>query len=261
MGRTAIEWTDVTDNIIVAARGGWWCRKKSPACRRCYAERLNQSAFFGGNGLKYTGKPPKLELRRDILESWARARIPRKRFVASMTDVFGEWVPDGWCMEFLDAMAAAPQQTFLLLTKRADVMRYQFQMWLFLTNRQRVPSNIWPGATVERQIEAEERLPALCAIPSDVHWISAEPLIGPLDLDRWELDWVVTGGESGPGSEASRADDFRHLRDQCVRRGIRFFFKQWGDHDCRGRRVGKKRAGRRLDGRLWNQWPEITATE
>src|SRR5688572_19248247 len=120
--QTNIEWTDVTDNIIIVEGGGWWCRKISPGCFNCYAARLNLSTYFGGNKLPYTGEPPKLILRRDILKSWARQRKAKKHFVASMTDVFGEWVPVEWQFEFLDAMAAAPNQTFQILTKRADIM-------------------------------------------------------------------------------------------------------------------------------------------
>src|SRR5262245_32417058 len=93
MGKTGIEWTDVTDNIIRAENGGWWCRKISPGCENCYAEQINLNPFFGGNKRPYRGAPPTLELREDIIESWARQKKSKKHFVASMTDIFGEWMP------------------------------------------------------------------------------------------------------------------------------------------------------------------------
>ncbi|HEY3054377.1 MAG TPA: DUF5131 family protein, partial [Thermoanaerobaculia bacterium] len=120
---TAIEWTDVTDNIIVVKGGGWWCHKISPGCAHCYAARLNQNDFYGGNHLTYGGAPPELVLRDDVLNRWPRQTKPRKHFVSSMTDVAGEWVPRRWIFRYLDAMHASPRQTFQLLTKRGNVLR------------------------------------------------------------------------------------------------------------------------------------------
>src|SRR5688572_23036958 len=127
MGDSAIQWTDVTDNIIVAVnevgeRHGWWCRKISPGCAHCYSETINQSDYFHGNHLKYEGEPPVLKLREDIIDSWVRQTKPKKHFVMSMSDVFGEWVPQSWIFRMLDGMRAAWKQTFQVLTKRADVM-------------------------------------------------------------------------------------------------------------------------------------------
>lgn len=112
MGDTKIEWTDKVDNIIVAEGGGWWCRHASPGCDNCYAEARNKNSFFGGNGLAYRGAPPALKLRQEIIDGWRGQRKPKKHFVASMTDVFGDWVPRWMIFQFLDGMAAAPQQTF-----------------------------------------------------------------------------------------------------------------------------------------------------
>src|SRR5262245_55416460 len=118
MGETNIEWTDVTDNIIVAEGGGWWCRRISPGCDHCYAEEINQNPFFGGNKLPYRGASPALKLREEIIGGWARQKKSKKHFVASMTDIFGEWVPREMVFKFLDGMLRAPRQTFQLLTKR-----------------------------------------------------------------------------------------------------------------------------------------------
>src|SRR5262245_62535311 len=119
---TSIEWTDITDNIIVVEGGGWWCRRISPGCDHCYAEALNQNTFFGGNKLPYRGTAPSLKLRTEIIDGWARLRKPKKHFVSSMTDIFGEWVSREMIFAFLDGMRAAPLQTFQLLTKRPAVM-------------------------------------------------------------------------------------------------------------------------------------------
>lgn len=120
---TSIEWTDVTDNIITAQGGGWWCRKISPGCLHCYAARINNSSYYGGNKKAYTGDAPPLLLRREFFDRWKRQKKAKRHFVASMTDVFGEWVPVEWALEMLDAMAAAPLQTFQVLTKRPGVAR------------------------------------------------------------------------------------------------------------------------------------------
>src|SRR4051812_21118329 len=105
---TAIQWTDETDNIIVAQDGGWWCRKISVGCTNCYAAKLNQSSYFHGNKLPYSGEAPPLKLRTELIESWARQRKAKKHFVASMTDVFGEWVPREWQYTMLDGARNAP---------------------------------------------------------------------------------------------------------------------------------------------------------
>ena len=110
MGLSNIQWTDVTDNIIVAvdesgAQRGWWCQKISPGCAHCYAEDINDSDYFHGNHLPYSGSPPMLKLREDIIDGWARQRKTKKHFVMSMSDVFGAWVPRSWIFRFLDAEA------------------------------------------------------------------------------------------------------------------------------------------------------------
>ncbi len=264
---TAIQWTDVTDNIIVAEGGGWWCRKISPGCANCYAEKLNDSTYFGGNHLKYCGTPPQLKLRREILEGWERMRKPKKHFVASMTDIFGEWVPREWIFEYLDAMAAAPLQTFQLLTKRADVMREMVTEWLRKREFRKVPRHIWLGVSVENQKCADERIPQLLAIPAWVRFLSVEPLLGAIDLTKIDLDekcpecneaitgdvfsssahcsccvegdepicwdelhWVIVGGESGKKDDVRpcNTDWIRSILTQCQAAAVPCFVKQLG---------------------------------
>ncbi len=257
MKNSPIEWTEDTDNIIVVEGGGWWCRMISPGCANCYAARLNRNTFYGGNHLPYSGQPPKLLLRRDIIDGWQRQTRPRKHFVASMTDVFGEWVEREWIFYFLDGMLAAPLQTFQVLTKRPAVAARETAAWLEARGRFDLPPNIWIGTSVEDQQRADERIPFLLMIPASVRFLSCEPLLGPVDLCRIRLNsgccinvletnhigrsgavvewpaisWVIVGGESGPKARPMHPDWPRSLRDQCAiaNTPVPFFFKQWGE--------------------------------
>ena len=312
-----IEWTDQTDNIIVVKGGGHWCRKKSDGCANCYAEQLNNNSFFGGNHLPYKGQPPVLELRRDIIEKWARQRKPKKHFVASMTDVFGEWVKRAWQFEFLDGMLAAPLQTFQVLSKRANVLLKTVRLWMAARGITRPPANIWLGFTAENQKEFDRRWQDMkpLAVMGWTIFVSCEPLLGPIILPEDFLELgnraqVIVGGESGKNARPMHPDWTRQLRSQCVAAGVPFFFKQWGEWapikpalkdswekagrppvnnfikadkwgvlmpdgrfflggkgmqmrdllhpECQQHmlyRVGKKVAGRLLDGRAWDEFP------
>jgi protein gp37 len=227
---TSIEWTDVTDNIIVVEGGGWWCRRISPGCDNCYAEALNQNAFFGGNKLPYRGVPPSLKLRKDIVEGWARQRKPKKHFVSSMTDIFGEWVPREMIFAFLDGMRVAPLQTFQLLTKRPAVMVNEIHAWLKERNIDGLPGNIWLGATAEDQQRAHERIPELQKMPAEVHFLSCEPLLGEIDLGFAldHIDWVIVGGESGPLARETNLDWIDSVVTQCRAADVPCFVKQLG---------------------------------
>lgn len=265
---TNIEWTDVTDNVIVAvdAKGkqrGWWCRKISPGCAICYAETINDSDYFKGNHLKYAGSPPTLKLREDIIDKWARQKKRRKHFVMSMSDVFGDWVPRSWIFRILDGMCAAPRQIFQVLTKRADIMRREVFAWLEARGLNKVPSNIWLGVTVENQEYANLRIPDLLAIPA-IRFLSCEPLIGPVSIPEvcrkmagpcwcgvhvsaigefgaeapkrvpWPIHQVIIGGESDRRRRVKvrpmHPEWALSLLDQAERGGAARFFKQWGDY-------------------------------
>jgi len=297
MAESNIEWTDVTDNIIVALIGGWWCRKFNKLCKYCYAAALNMNTFFGGNQLPYTGQPPQLKLRREIIASWARQRKPRKHFVASMTDVFGAWVERAWQFEFLDGMLAAPLQTFQVLTKRTKVMLKAVKFWMAARDIETPPQNIWLGFSAGDQKTFDEAWASMKELAAR-GWIvfaSLEPLLGPIILPDDFLAYgarvqVITGGETGKGARPAHPDWFRALRYQCNSRGVPFFFKQWGswspeeghaehallsldgrqlyrldkkvtpwEHDDDSAvwvyRVGKRKAGRVLDGRTWSEFP------
>lgn len=288
MGKTTIEWTDVTDNIIVAGGGGWWCRRISPGCDHCYAEALNQNSFFGGNKKPYRGAPPVLKLRQDIIDGWAKQRKPKLHFVSSMTDIFGEWVPQWMISQFLNGMVAAPKQTFQLLTKRPEVMLQEVCLWL----DDQAPSNIRLGCTVENQEWANKRRQSMQELAEIgfTTFVSYEPALGPVDWTGWEfVDQIISGGESGKDKDIrpSHPDWHRATRDWCQANGRAYFFKQWGEwanweiaslpkldrnkfksHLFSKRpyedeeaivlhRVGKKNAGRLLDGREWNEIPGL----
>lgn len=273
---TAIEWTDVTDNPIVVEEGGWWCRKVDKQCLNCYAERLNS---FRGNGLAFNGEPPKLVLKEDLLAGWKKQRKRQRHFVGSMTDVFGEWVPREWQLQLFDAMAAAPAQTFQLLTKRPEVALTAAQSWLALRGGKYLPENIWVGCSVGDQITANRRRQFMAAMPAVITFASYEPALGPIDFSRWEfLNWLICGGESGPEARPSSLAWFRQARDWCQKQVIPFFFKQHGnwlateqgsvptlptgtrihlfDNPYLSVRIGKQAAGRLLDGRTWDEFPK-----
>lgn len=290
---SSIEWTDATDNIIVVVneqqeRHGWWCRKISPGCAHCYAETVNDNDYFKGNHLPYSGQPPVLKLREDIIAKWQRATKPRKRFVMSMSDMFGEWVPRAWIFTTLDGMAAAPAQTFQVLTKRADVMRREVLTWLAARGLTTVPRNIWLGVSVEDKKHGLPRIGLVRDLPAII-FLSVEPLLEDLGtVDLSGIAWVICGGESGKKARPMHPDWPRSLRDQCTTAGVPFFFKQWGEwvdgeqsashaphdrdhetihnwHNADGAveafslRVGKKKAGRLLDGQTWSEFPAEVA--
>lgn len=294
MSKSKIEWTDETDNVIVVEGddgqpNGWYCEKVSEGCQHCYAERLNHTPFYGGNGLAYSKRkegPPKLLLRRDILESWTRATKPKRRFVNSMTDTFGEFVPEWWVDDILQAARDASTQTFQFLTKRPGRMKGMVSRWLKRRGLKWLPENIQLGVSVENQEWANHRLPALIKTPAVVKFVSLEPLLGPVDISIWlhtgwtkppfddVVNWVIVGGESGPNARPMHPDWVRSIRDQCKAAEVPLFFKQWGEwspafqdagewyghpqlhiDDYWFSKVGKKRAGRLLDGREWNEFP------
>lgn len=229
--RSAIEWTDATWNPVVG------CTKVSPGCAHCYAERLVRrfvAAF--PRGFRVT-------LRADALPLPLRWRRPRMVFVNSMSDLFHPEVPDTYIAEVFGVMAACPQHTFQVLTKRADRLER-------LAQRLPWPENIWAGVSVESNWYLS-RVDALRRVPAAVRFVSAEPLLGSLaSLELEGIDWVIAGGESQPQARPALLDWFRDLRDCCGRSGVPFFLKQLGGHpDKRGETKAV------LDGRLWRQMP------
>ncbi len=333
---TGIEWTDETWSPTVG------CSRVSPGCDGCYAEReaRRQARNPDYDGVldderRWSGRVNCLP---DRLEKPLHWRKPRRVFVDSMSDLFHPDVPDDFIGEVFGVMAACPQHTFQVLTKRPQRM----STWVLdraarLVSRtlprnpvarvrdgavevlpQPLPPdaflpNVWLGVSAETQRYADLRIPHLLATPAAVRFVSAEPLLGPVDLARLEkplcdvrdalrgsfrdgddrlyergqhqrLHWVIVGGETGPNARPMHPQWARAVRDQCTAEGVPFFFKQWGnwtpDATAFGgsryvylapdgspsdksppesqvtQRVGKKRAGRLLDGRTWDEYPE-----
>lgn len=302
-----IAWTEETWNPI---RG---CSKVSTGCANCYAETM--AARFCGEGMPYAGLVTPggqwngtVRLVRGHLEDPLRWRRPRRVFVNSMSDLFHEHLSFEEIASIFGVMAAAPQHTFQVLTKRPARMREWFEWvsqpgdrpvsrcWdagvghlgrLDVRNFEAWPlPNVWLGVTVEDQAAADHRIPDLLQVPAAVRFVSCEPLLGPMEIAfamPWRItgaclnrsiDWVICGGESGPWARPMHPDWARGLRDQCSAAGTPFLFKQWGEwilhpscqsfHGCDLRyfkdigtfdRVGKRAAGRLLDGQLHNAYP------
>lgn len=255
-GTSSIEWTDATWNPV---RG---CSRVSRGCEHCYAERqaMRQSgtdrAYEGlvkmtSQGPKWTGE---IRIVYNTLDAPLRWRRPRRVFVNSMSDLFYERISTVDIASILGIAAACPQHTFQVLTKRPQRMlsvlstaefHDAYETTIAMYTHSDVPwppPNVWLGVSVEDQRTAEERIPLLLDTPARVRWISAEPLLGPLDVIRYlqigtrgddgvvrpDLGWVVAGGESGPGARAAHPHWFRALRKQCKAARAAFFFKQWG---------------------------------
>jgi protein gp37 len=234
---TTIEWTDATWNPVTG------CTKISAGCDHCYAERFSER-FRGTLGHPFeTGFD--LTLRPERLEQPLRWRTPRMIFVNSMSDLFHKEVPREFVARVFDTMERARWHTFQILTKRSSLMRD------FLRKRygaQRGPSHMWFGVSVEDGTKGS-RIRHLQAAPAGVRFLSVEPLIGPMgQIDLRGIDWVIVGGESGPGARPMHPDWVRELREQCIAQGVAFFFKQWGG-------FRPKSGGRELDGREWNEFP------
>jgi protein gp37 len=250
-----IEWTNLTQNPIKRADGGNYCELISPGCANCYASLLNSKGTrFGGNGQTFGGsnqERPEMTLNVEMLESWARMRKERKIFVGSMTDVFGEWVPDHMVFSLLDAMAVAPRQTFQLLTKRPHRAYLAAAGWMYDVGLDRFPGNIWLGASVEDQKRLDERLIWLLKTPAMVTFLSLEPLLGPIDLgDLRGIDWVIIGGESDPNARPLDLEWIWDILKQCHIAGVPTFVKQLGS-------AWAKQAGaKHSKGGDFLEWPE-----
>jgi protein gp37 len=230
---TAIEWTQATWNPVTG------CSKVSPGCAHCYAEAFAER-WRGLPGHPYE-QGFELRLWPARLEQPLRWRRPRLIFVNSMSDLFHEDIPDEFVAEVFDVMVRAEHHVFQILTKRPDRL-------VALSSRLPWPENVWMGVSIENR-RFVSRADALRAVPAAVRFISAEPLLGPLDgLVLDEIDWLIAGGESGPRFRPVKADWLRDLRDRCVEEGVAFFFKQWGG-------IRPKTGGRELDGRMWDELP------
>ncbi len=233
---SAIEWTDATWNPVTG------CTKISPGCKNCYAERLAKRLQLMGNP-RYTAGFD-LVLHEDQLSLPLRWKQPRRVFVNSMSDLFHRDVPDAYIRAAFRTMEQAHWHAFQVLTKRADRLAE-------LAPSLPWPSNVWMGVSVENA-EYADRIDDLRKVRAAVRFLSIEPLLGPLEkLRLHKIEWVIVGGESGPKHRPPDPAWIRSIRDQCVRAGVPFFFKQWGG-------LLAKSGGRLLDGRTWDEMPHDT---
>ncbi len=241
---SAIEWTDATWNPVTG------CDQISPGCAHCYAKRFAER-FKGTPGHPFEAGFA-VTLRAERLQqpfSWKR---PRRIFVNSMSDLFHPTIPSTYIREVFRVMEEAYWHTFQILTKRSDRLLEEASSLPW-------PGNVWMGVSVENN-RWRTRVDDLRRIPAEVKFLSCEPLLGPLQLNLAQIDWVVVGGESGTKARPMRAEWARSVRDQCLSAGVPFFFKQWGNHDEQGRPGQKKKNGRLLDSQLWDEMPDHRAT-
>ena len=234
-----IEWTDATWNPV---RG---CSKVSPGCLHCYAETFAER-FRGVQGHPFEFGFD-LRLVPEKLGDPIRWSKPKKVFVNSMSDLFHEGVPDEYIEKVCRVMLAANWHTYQILTKRADRMAALLQGKL---RRAAKASHIWWGVSVENRKHGLPRIDKLRATKATVSFLSVEPLLE--DLGKFDLrgiNWIIVGGESGPGARPMDARWVREIRDLCQKMGVPFFFKQWGG-------VRKSETGRRLDGKTYDEFPE-----
>jgi protein gp37 len=230
---STIEWTEATWNPVTG------CTKISPGCKFCYAERMAYRLQAMGQD-RYRNAF-ELTLQPDALEAPLRWRASRVIFVNSMSDLFHKDVPTEYIQRCFAIMRQASQHTFQVLTKRPErVVELDAEiLW---------PENVWMGTSVEN-VDYLDRVRALQRVSAHVRFLSVEPLLGPIArLPLKNIHWVIVGGESGPGARPMNPEWVSQIRDQCVSKRVPFFFKQWGGPN-------KKRTGRKLDGRTWDEMP------
>lgn len=235
---SAIEWTQSTWNPLTG------CTKISAGCKHCYAERMARR--LQAMGQPNYGNGFRLALHPHVLHLPLGWKKPRMIFVNSMSDLFHRDVPTEFILRVFEVMRQAHWHTFQVLTKRSERMAELSPMLPW-------PANVWLGVTVESP-EYRFRIGHLRRTDARVKFLSLEPLLGPLPgLDLTGIDWVIVGGESGPGARPMQEQWVVDIRDQCRASQVPFFFKQWGG-------VRRKRAGRLLQGRTWDGMPSDAAS-
>jgi protein gp37 len=234
--KSAIEWTEATWNPVTG------CDKVSPGCAHCYAEAFAER-WRGIAGHPYE-QGFDLRLWPTRLDQPLRWKRPRMIFVNSMSDLFHEQIPANFIQEVFRSMEEAHWHTFQILTKRPERV-------VELADRLPWPDNIWMGVSIENR-RFINRADLLREVKAAVRFISAEPLLGPLEgLDLTDIDWLIAGGESGFRHRPVKPDWIRSLRSNCENDGVAFFFKQWGGRTS-------KTGGRELDGRTYDGMPPLS---
>lgn len=237
MATSKIEWTESTWNPLTG------CTKISPGCKHCYAERMARR--LQAMGLEKYRNGFKLTLHPEVLEDPLHWEKPQLIFVNSMSDLFHKDVPLDFIQQIFAVMCRAHWHTFQILTKRAEYL-------LELDSLIDWPKNVWMGVSVENS-DYIYRVHLLRQTHAAVKFLSCEPLLGPLpNLPLEGMDWVIVGGESGPKARPMDPSWVREIRDQCQTVRVPFFFKQWGG-------TRKKKTGRLLDDRTWEEFPASAA--
>ena len=233
--KSKIEWTETTWNPITG------CSKFSTGCMNCYAERM--AYRLQSMGSKNYRNGFEVMTHEHLLERPLSWKTPQMIFVNSMSDLFHEKVPEFFIQDVFSTMKRAYWHVFQILTKRSERL-------LELDDKIDWTENVWAGVSVENQA-CTERIKHLQQTNAKVKFLSIEPLLGPLqNLDLTGIDWVIVGGESGPRARLMDKSWVLDIRDQCLKTNTPFFFKQWGG-------TNKKKAGRLLDGRVWDQTPRV----
>jgi protein gp37 len=244
---SAIEWTEATWNPTTG------CDRVSLGCDNCYALTLSKRLKAMGAAKYQTDGDPRtsgpgfgVAIHPAALRAPYGWRQPRIVFVNSMSDLFHAKVPLSFVRDVFAVIGDTPQHTYQLLTKRSARLRK-------LASELDWPVNLWMGVSVENE-QAMSRIDDLRAVPAAVRFLSCEPLLGPLpNMNLTGIGWVIAGGESGPGHRPMSPTWAADVRDQCREAQVPFFFKQWGGRT-------PKSAGRHLDGRLWDEMPDVTRT-
>ncbi len=246
-----IEWTENTWNPVTG------CQRISSGCQNCYAEKfarrlaaMGQEKYQGVVQLNGDGEPRWTGLIRtfnETLKEPLRWKKPRRVFVNSMSDLFHDDVPVDFIADIVRVIKETPQHTYQILTKRPERLAK-------VSEKIEWPENVWMGVSVENA-DYYQRIDLLRQVNVGVRFLSLEPILGPMtDINLDGIDWVIVGGESGPGSRSITIDWVREIRDKCFASNVLFFFKQWGG-------VNKKKAGRKLDSREHNEMPEMMQLE
>lgn len=237
-----IEWTEETWNPSIG------CTKVSPGCQNCYAEVMAKRLQAMGRpeyreGFKFTLLPQRLEQPLLVTK-------PKLYFVNSMSDLFHEKMPNSFIDKVISTIRSTPHHRYQILTKRSERMYKYF-------SQHEIPPNTMVGATVEDKAWGIPRIdPVRRLTHAPIRFLSIEPLLedlGELNLDG--IDWVIVGGESGPKARPMSSEWAINIRDQCIKRNIPFYFKQWGAWGADGVKRSKKKNGRQLNGRVWSQMP------
>lgn len=236
-----IEWTEQTWNPIVG------CTKVSPGCKHCYAETMAKRLQAMGTPGYESGFA--LRLLPERLADPIKRQKPTVYFVNSMSDLFHDKVPESYIEKVFDVIAATPQHSYQILTKRAARLARYF-------HGRTVPPNVWLGVSVENRRHGVPRIDCLRTVSARIRFLSVEPLLEDVgELDLHDIHWVIVGGESGPNARPMKPEWADSVRRQCAEQEVAFFFKQWGGWGADGKRRAKSKNGRLLNGRTWDEMP------